>query len=234
MGRSPSPSRRTTLFVGNLSYYTRAKDLQHDFGRYGSVKYVDVPIRPGTNKPKGFAFVEFDRADDAELARRKLDHAMIDGREVRVEFAGAPPRRRRSPPPRDRRRSRSRSPRRDRDRDSRERSVEGPRGRSRDDSRKRSRSPDRDGKDSPVKKSPRVSPKREARSKSPVREARSKSPVREARSKSPVREARSKSPVREARSKSPVRESRRDSPLAESKDVDDAKSPVDAKEESSD
>jgi len=153
------------------------------------------------------AFSWLYRADDAELARRKLDHAMIDGREVRVEFAGAPPRRRRSPPPRDRRRSRSRSPRRDRDRDSRERSVEGPRGRSRDDSRKRSRSPDRDGKDSPVKKSPRVSPKREARSKSPVREARSKSPVRE---------------------------SRRDSPLAESKDVDDAKSPVDAKEESSD
>eukprot|EP01156_Anaeramoeba_ignava_P023045 Anaeramoba_ignava/c21272_g2_i1.p1 GENE.c21272_g2_i1~~c21272_g2_i1.p1 ORF type:complete len:102 (-),score=27.33 c21272_g2_i1:397-702(-) len=87
-------SSSRTLWVGNLSYRTRARDLERDFSKYGTVLRVDIPYWPGTSRPKGFAFLEFEHNDDAEYAKKKMHKKIIDGREVVCEWAGSPPKKR--------------------------------------------------------------------------------------------------------------------------------------------
>eukprot|EP01027_Heterolobosea_sp_BB2_P025457 GEZU01039074.1.p1 GENE.GEZU01039074.1~~GEZU01039074.1.p1 ORF type:complete len:203 (-),score=30.79 GEZU01039074.1:634-1242(-) len=149
-------SKKSTIWVGNLSFKTTERDLEEEFSRFGKIGKIEIPIHPDSRKSKGFAFIEFDKVEDAEYAIKKMDGVKIDGRVVTVEMSGRPPKRiTRSPPRRSYRdyrdsRRRSRSPSRDR---SRSRSRDRRRSRSPKRSRRsrsRSRSPRRDRSRSPA------------------------------------------------------------------------------------
>ncbi|XP_028086551.1 serine/arginine-rich splicing factor SC35-like isoform X2 [Camellia sinensis] len=167
-GRSGPPDIKDTysLLVLNITFRTSADDLFPLFEKYGKVVDVFIPRDRRTGDSRGFAFVRYKYADEAQKAVDKLDGRVVDGREIMVQFAKYGPNaekiqkgrivesasrskgssRSRSPRPRDeyrdkdyRRRSRSRS----RDRYDRDRH----RGRERDyrhRSRSRSASPDYD------------------------------------------------------------------------------------------
>lgn len=55
--------------------------------KYGEVRDVYIPQDFYTKKPRGFAFVEFYRSDDASEALQRLDRFEMDGREISVVFA---------------------------------------------------------------------------------------------------------------------------------------------------
>ena len=59
---------QTKLYVGNLNYSTTDKDLYDLFGPYGEVRSVNLIKDKFTGQSKGFAFVEFAGADQAEKA----------------------------------------------------------------------------------------------------------------------------------------------------------------------
>ncbi|KAJ6939444.1 hypothetical protein NC651_005792 [Populus alba x Populus x berolinensis] len=143
-GRSGPPDIRDTfsVLVLNITFRTTADDLFPLFDKYGKVVDVFIPRDRRTGESRGFAFVRYKYADEAQKAVDKLDGRVVDGREIMVQFAKYGPNAERI---RDGRivestskiksRSRSRSPRpkyrdgyRDRDRDYRRRS----RSRSRD------------------------------------------------------------------------------------------------------
>ncbi|GJZ42276.1 serine/arginine-rich splicing factor SC35-like protein [Tanacetum coccineum] len=179
----------------------------------GETNYVDI-----TGDSRGFAFVRYKYADEAQKAVEKLDGRVVDGREIMVQFAKYGPDAERihkgrilEPAEKLKGRSRSRSPRpssrhrddyRDRDRRrnrsrSRDRSdYDRPRGRDRDRyrSRSRSRSPDYRRE----RRRSRYDDDEKVRSRSPIRSAspparRSGSPRKSASPrKSP---SRSRSPV---------------------------------------
>ena len=44
-------------------------------------------MRTRWGKPRGYAFIEFARVEDATRARRELTGAVVDGREVRVDYS---------------------------------------------------------------------------------------------------------------------------------------------------
>ncbi|MEQ2251824.1 hypothetical protein ILYODFUR_015202 [Ilyodon furcidens] len=71
-----------TLVVNNLSFGATEDVLQSTFEKAVSVR---IPQRDG--RPKGFAFVEFDNADDAKEALENLNHTEIEGRSIRLEFS---------------------------------------------------------------------------------------------------------------------------------------------------
>lgn len=71
-----------TLVVNNLSFSATEEVLQSTFEKAVSVR---VPQRDG--RPKGFAFVEFENADDAKEALENLNHTEIEGRSIRLEFS---------------------------------------------------------------------------------------------------------------------------------------------------
>lgn len=59
-----------TLFVSRLSYDTDTKDLEREFGRFGPIERVRVPLNTGEKNPKkkgkplGYAFIVFERERD--------------------------------------------------------------------------------------------------------------------------------------------------------------------------
>ncbi|XP_030542718.1 serine/arginine-rich splicing factor SC35-like isoform X2 [Rhodamnia argentea] len=154
-GRSGPPDITDTysLLILNISFRTTADDLFPLFDKYGKVVDVFIPRDRRTGESRGFAFVRYKYADEAQKAVDKLDGRVVDGREIGVQFAKYGPNAERidkgrvaEPVSKIRRRSRSRSPHpryRDdcRDRDYRRKSRSRSRGRyDRDRYRDRERS----------------------------------------------------------------------------------------------
>uniref|UniRef100_A0A2P2MIL5 RRM domain-containing protein n=1 Tax=Rhizophora mucronata TaxID=61149 RepID=A0A2P2MIL5_RHIMU len=219
-GRSGPPDIADTysLLVLNITFRTTADDLFPLFDKYGKVVDIFIPRDRRTGDSRGFAFVRYKYADEAQKAVDRLDGKLVDGREITVQFAKYGPNAERihkgriiEPVPRTRYRSRSRSPRRRyrddyyRDRDhrrrSRSRSMERYdrdryHGRDRDyyrRSRSRSASPDYKGRGGGRYDDERRGSSQSVDSRSPVR--RSPSPLR---SPSPRKASLSKdgSPIR--------------------------------------
>ena len=75
------------IFVGNLSYETSQTDLETLFGQVGQVTEVFLPIDRVTDRPRGFAFLEFGDAAAVSEAIEKLDGTELNGRNLRVSEA---------------------------------------------------------------------------------------------------------------------------------------------------
>ncbi|PIO58386.1 hypothetical protein TELCIR_20180 [Teladorsagia circumcincta] len=76
----------TTLYIGNLSFYTSEDQLYELFGRAGEVKRVIVGLDRFKKSPCGFCFVIYYTRADTENAVRCLNRTMLDGRLIRVDY----------------------------------------------------------------------------------------------------------------------------------------------------
>ncbi|KAG8047787.1 hypothetical protein GUJ93_ZPchr0008g14055 [Zizania palustris] len=88
-GRSGPPDIRDTfsLLVLNISFRTTADDLFPLFDRYGKVVDVFIPRDRRTGDSRGFAFVRYKYAEEAQKAIDRLDGRNVDGRNIMVQFA---------------------------------------------------------------------------------------------------------------------------------------------------
>ncbi|KAE8624120.1 hypothetical protein XENTR_v10005839 [Xenopus tropicalis] len=77
----------TSLFVRNIADDIRSEDLRREFGRYGPIVDVYVPLDYYTRRPRGFAYVQFEDVRDAEDALHNLDKKWICGRQIEIQFA---------------------------------------------------------------------------------------------------------------------------------------------------
>ncbi|KAM7482281.1 hypothetical protein LguiB_006864 [Lonicera macranthoides] len=131
----PDISDTYSLLILNVTFRTTADDLFPLFDKYGKVVDIFIPRDRRTGDSRGFAFVRYKYADEAQKAVDRLDGREVDGREITVQFAKYGPNAERIHQgriiekfPKSRGRSRSRSPRRRyrddyyRDRDYRRRS----------------------------------------------------------------------------------------------------------------
>ena len=78
----------TTLYVGNLSFYTTEEQLYAMFGRVGEVKRIIMGLDRNTKTPCGFCFVEYHRRADTEDAVRYISGCKLDDRILRVDYDG--------------------------------------------------------------------------------------------------------------------------------------------------
>lgn len=74
------------LFVGNLPYKVRDAELRELFSKFGNVTDAHVVLERGTNKSKGFGFVELDD-DAADAAVAALNNSELEGRNIVVNVA---------------------------------------------------------------------------------------------------------------------------------------------------
>lgn len=78
----------TRLYVGNLSFDSTEETITQAFSQDSRrVKSVSVVTDRDTGRPRGFAFVEMETAEDAQAAIQALDGAEVDGRRLRVNEA---------------------------------------------------------------------------------------------------------------------------------------------------
>lgn len=96
---APSPEKRakafgdvpsdpsSVLFVGNISWNTTEDNLWEVFAEYGEVKSVRIPTDRESQKPKGFAYVEFIDINTAKKAFEGASGSQIDGRSIRLDYS---------------------------------------------------------------------------------------------------------------------------------------------------
>ena len=75
------------LFVGNLSFQTGESDLQDYFAQAGAVTSVNLMLDKVTGRSRGFAFVEFATAAEAQKAIEQFHNKEFQGRAITVNVA---------------------------------------------------------------------------------------------------------------------------------------------------
>lgn len=91
-GRSHTPDRGdgekvTTIYVGGVSFDTDERALQNYFSKYGTVADTKVVIDRDTGRSKGYGFVKFEDARDAQDAVTNSHGKLLDGRTIRCNMA---------------------------------------------------------------------------------------------------------------------------------------------------
>lgn len=77
---------KRTLYVGGLAEEVDEKVLQEAFNPFGET-LCQIPLDYVTGKHRGFAFVEFETAEDAAAAVDNMNESEIYGRTIRVNLA---------------------------------------------------------------------------------------------------------------------------------------------------
>ncbi|PKU59292.1 U1 small nuclear ribonucleoprotein 70 kDa [Dendrobium catenatum] len=74
-----------TLFVARLSYETTEHRIKREFEAYGPIKRVRLIMDKETNKPRGYAFIEYMHTRDMKTAYKQADGRKLDNRRVLVD-----------------------------------------------------------------------------------------------------------------------------------------------------
>ncbi|KIY43166.1 cyclophilin-like protein [Fistulina hepatica ATCC 64428] len=75
------------LFVCKLNPVTRDEDLELIFSRFGTIMSCQVIRDKKTGDSLQYAFIEFDRREDAEQAYFKMQNVLVDDRRIWVDFS---------------------------------------------------------------------------------------------------------------------------------------------------
>ncbi len=75
------------LFVGNLPWEMRGKDLAEAFSEFGQVEFATVILDRETKRSKGFGFVTFVNLEDAKKALAETNEKELEGRKIFVSYA---------------------------------------------------------------------------------------------------------------------------------------------------
>ncbi|CAB1330777.1 unnamed protein product, partial [Coregonus sp. 'balchen'] len=75
------------LYVGGLTEEVDEKVLHAAFIPFGDVTDIQIPIDYETEKHRGFAFIEFELAEDAAAAIDNMNESELFGRTIRVNIA---------------------------------------------------------------------------------------------------------------------------------------------------
>ncbi|KAJ6847519.1 U1 small nuclear ribonucleoprotein 70 kDa [Iris pallida] len=74
-----------TLFVARLNYETTEHQMKREFEAYGPIKRVRLITDKETNKPRGYAFIEYMHTRDMKTAYKQADGKKLDNRRVLVD-----------------------------------------------------------------------------------------------------------------------------------------------------
>ncbi|ERN17498.1 U1 small nuclear ribonucleoprotein 70 kDa [Amborella trichopoda] len=74
-----------TLFVARLNYETTEHRIKREFEAYGPIKRVRLIHDKTTNKPRGYAFIEYVHTRDMKTAYKQADGRKLDNRRVLVD-----------------------------------------------------------------------------------------------------------------------------------------------------
>merc|ERR1719419_1356522 len=74
----------TQCFIGSVHYDVGMRDLREAFSPFGILKAVNLDIDPLTGRHKGYAYVEYDLPEGAQLAIEQMCGKELVGRALRV------------------------------------------------------------------------------------------------------------------------------------------------------
>ncbi|KAJ1646086.1 nuclear cap binding complex subunit [Coemansia asiatica] len=79
-------AKSTTLYVGNLSFYTTEEQLYEVFSKAGEIKRIIMGLSRQTKTPCGFCFVEYYTHDSALECMKYVNGTKLDDRIIRTDI----------------------------------------------------------------------------------------------------------------------------------------------------
>ncbi|KAI5338720.1 hypothetical protein L3X38_017992 [Prunus dulcis] len=76
----------TTVYIGNMSFYTTEEQVYELFSRVGEIKKIIMGLDKNTKTPCGFCFVLYYSREDTEDAVKYISGTILDDRPIRVDF----------------------------------------------------------------------------------------------------------------------------------------------------
>nr|XP_009787371.1 PREDICTED: nuclear cap-binding protein subunit 2-like [Nicotiana sylvestris] len=78
--------KSTTVYVGNMSFYTTEEQVYELFSRAGEIKKIVMGLDKNSKTPCGFCFVIFYSRDDTEDSVKYISGTIVDDRPICVDF----------------------------------------------------------------------------------------------------------------------------------------------------
>lgn len=75
------------IYVGNLNYRVKERDLQYALSEYGTVNSVKIITDRETGRSKGFGFVDMPNEEEARRVLTELNGAEFEGRQIVIKEA---------------------------------------------------------------------------------------------------------------------------------------------------
>ncbi|KDQ16749.1 hypothetical protein BOTBODRAFT_106812 [Botryobasidium botryosum FD-172 SS1] len=72
------------LYVGSLHFNLTESDIKQVFEPFGELEFVDLHRDPQTGRSKGYAFVQYKKAEDAKMALEQMEGFELAGRTLKV------------------------------------------------------------------------------------------------------------------------------------------------------
>ncbi|KAJ2608644.1 nuclear cap binding complex subunit [Coemansia sp. RSA 1365] len=79
-------NKTTTLYVGNLSFYTTEEQLYELFSKAGEIKRIIMGLSRNTKTPCGFCFVEYYTHENALECMKYVNGTKLDERIIRTDL----------------------------------------------------------------------------------------------------------------------------------------------------
>ncbi|XP_027487954.1 poly(U)-binding-splicing factor PUF60-like [Corapipo altera] len=77
------------VYVGSIYYELGEDTIRQAFAPFGPIKSIDMSWDSVTMKHKGFAFVEYEVPEAAQLALEQMNSVMLGGRNIKVSTSSA-------------------------------------------------------------------------------------------------------------------------------------------------
>ena len=74
------------IYVGCINYDTREDAIKQAFLAFGPIRSITMSWDSMTGKHKGFAFVEFEQPEAAQLALEQMNGILVCSRNIKVIF----------------------------------------------------------------------------------------------------------------------------------------------------
>jgi nuclear cap-binding protein subunit 2 len=77
--------KSATIYVGNLSFFTKESQIHETFARVGPVKRLIMGLNRETKTPCGFCFIEYFSQAHAHMALKYISDSVCDDRIIRCD-----------------------------------------------------------------------------------------------------------------------------------------------------
>jgi len=72
------------VYVGSISFELKEDSIKQAFSPFGCIKSINMSWDPINKKHKGFAFVEYEIPEAAQLALEHMNGVVFGGRNIKV------------------------------------------------------------------------------------------------------------------------------------------------------
>ncbi len=73
------------IYIGSINFELNEAMLKQAFQPFGPVKAVSLTFDPITNRHKGFAFLEYEIPEAAQLSIEQMNGVILGGRNIKVK-----------------------------------------------------------------------------------------------------------------------------------------------------